>query len=467
MKKLLFLLGFVLLTINVSCAFEIVYPTKQDVEINSPVTFFTGYENPELELKINDEVVKLHESGGFLYPVKLEKGENVFNIDNGELTKTYTITNNQTYLDIKKETPITNYSSAKYFVVSKPNTPLRAEPVDGGINRLQHFDNGVLLKIVGEKDEFYMVELAQDSYAWIAKTSVVEKEDIDYSLTKIQNYTYNETKEKRVYTIKLEKKVPYILTENRIYKIDEETNKTTPSAKGLDLDIYNVDGFLDNIYKLHIDRIGKLCGYKIYYTPSNELVVEVKTFNKYKTPLQGRTITVDPGHGGTELGAIGCLEDCEKDINLAIALKLKDYLIENGATVIMTRDCDCDLSLNDRVKISQDNNSDAFISIHNNSIPDNKAFSNPTGTSTYYYYDQSRELADKLQDELTKTLNSKNEGVIQQSFAVVRNTQSPAVLVEVGYMIVPEDMVKLKDENYQDDVAKSMLNAITRYFDEL
>ena len=153
----------------------------------------------------------------------------------------------------------------------------------------------------------------------------------------------------------------------------------------------------------------------------------------------------------------------EKDVNLEISKILKEKLETNGANVIMTREDDSFVGLNDRVEIANRNNAQIFISIHNNALPDSAAHLKSTGSETYYFYPQSKELAKDVVEALAKETGFKNNGAKAQSFAVVRNTNCPAILVEVGYIINPEDNAKLIDKDYQNKIAEAILHGLENY----
>ncbi len=451
-RNILSILGFILLlnlsALNANSA-EIVYPKSNNVTINSPRTFFIGSENPNNQLTINGESVEIDPSGGFWYTVNLSVGENLFKIDNGKESKTYTITRNEQTTTAQSTLTEKKYNKPIIIVTNENNIPLRSTPVDFGINRLQHLQKGILLKAIGEYEDFYKVQLARDDYAWLAKSSMKELQNKELQPAKIESFTYEEMTDKRIFKLKLSQKTPYILYDNN----------------GLDLTVYNVEGCPFNKYEFHINPIGKLFGFNSYYKTDNELVIEINNSPVIdKTcPLKDIKITLDAGHGGSEYGAIGPLGDKEKDINLAIAQKLQTKLQEAGAIVYMTRNDDSEVSLSDRVKKSNDNNSQIFLSIHNNALPDSLADRKATGTETYYFYPQSRELAKTLLDTITKDLELKNNGAKQQSFAVVRNTNSLAILLELGYIINPEDNAKLMDDCFQDKAAESIKHGLENY----
>ena len=180
--------------------------------------------------------------------------------------------------------------------------------------------------------------------------------------------------------------------------------------------------------------------------------------------LEGLTIAVDAGHGGAEKGAIGCLGDKEKDINLGIANELKNLLSIMGAKVIMTRECDGDVSLDDRVRIAREQDANIFVSIHLNSIGDIKMdIHKNRGTSVFYYNDNSKKLAKSLEETVSKGLNTRKDGTKQASFAVIRPTEYIGVLVEVAYMTNPLDSVLYKKEEFPREAAKAIADGIFDY----
>lgn len=428
---------------------EIVYPKSNNVVINSAETFFIGNEKPDKALKINGENVSIHSSGGFWHVVKLDYGENKFVIDNGNDTQIYNITRNNINSTIKEEPTYQSYEKPLIIETNADNVPIRSMPNDFGLNRLQHLQKDIQMKVVGEFGNYYKVQLSRDDFAWLSKDYANKLDTNDLNIQRIIALDYHEDSTKRIYEIKLSDKVPYTLSE----------------SDGLDLVVYNVKDYPYNKYEFHIANSGKLFGYKSYYTDDNRLIIEVKKFpdiNK-STPLKGLIIAIDAGHGGTELGAIGCLNDNEKDVNLEISKILKEKLETNGANVIMTREDDSFVGLNDRVEIANKNNAQIFISIHNNALPDSAAHLKSTGSEAYYFYPQSKELAKDVVEALAKETGFKNNGAKAQSFAVVRNTNCPAILVEVGYIINPEDNAKLIDKDYQNKIAEAILHGLENY----
>ena len=438
----------ILSTGNLVFGAQIVYPKKQNVVISADKTFFAGNEKTDKVLKINNEQVKLHPSGGFRHVVKLDYGLNTFVIDNGYEQKTYQITRPKISAGaVSVSAKPINYEKPVVISIKKDNTPLRSTPVDSGLNRLQHLSEGIEFEALGEERGFYKVKLGRDGFGFISKDSTI-KTDKEIAYANIQYGLHQNSKNEKFLELFLDKKVPYCVT-------DLNT--------GLDIVVYNVDNYIFGKYDDHIE--GKPFGYSSYYNADGVLIVSMKQFPKVdsKKPLKDIKITIDAGHGGSESGAIGCLGTKEKDVNLEIAQNLKSKLEKAGAKVFMTREDDTYAGLYDRVDRSNYFDADIFLSIHNNSLSDAMADRDATGTETYYFYPQSKELAKILAKTISDKTGFKNGGARGQSFAVVRNTQSIAVLIEVGYMINPDDNSKLIDSKFQDKVTEGIIDGLERY----
>lgn len=186
--------------------------------------------------------------------------------------------------------------------------------------------------------------------------------------------------------------------------------------------------------------------------------------------LAGKIICLDPGHGGSDPGAVGPTGTQEKDNTLAITLLLCERLEKNGATVIMTRETDVDVKGSDasseeelgaRVDIANDHGSHIFISIHND------AFTNSTaaGTTTFHYgTPEAIKLANCIQKSLVDELCTKDRGCRFASFYVIRYTTMPSVLVEVAFISNPEEEVLLSSVDGRYKAADSIFQGIVKYF---
>lgn len=198
---------------------------------------------------------------------------------------------------------------------------------------------------------------------------------------------------------------------------------------------------------------------------------------KGKGPLKGKIICLDPGHGGTDVGAIGRVsgkEVYEKDITLSIALPLRDMLTEAGAKVVMTRASDKDVygpwsdsvpELQARCDIANEAHADAFISIHIDS------FGNPSvdGTTAYYNAKSSRDLllAQMLHQSTLNSLYIPDRGVKSNDFYVNVHTAMPSVLMEMGFITNSHRAKMLTTKWAPKSIAKSLYTGIVNYFNAI
>lgn len=200
-----------------------------------------------------------------------------------------------------------------------------------------------------------------------------------------------------------------------------------------------------------------------------------RIFSLYIPSLKNSRIVLDPGHGtdpqGSDPGAIGPMGVKEKDVNLAIALKLADLLRAEGAQVYLTRSGEnTPYTLVERARYANTLGADVFISIHSN------ASLNPEvgGTATYIYappdieLGQQREerlrLARSIQEALVAALGRRNIGVLEANFAVLRYTNMPSVLVEVAFISNPEEEQLLNTPAFQARAASGIFQGLKRYF---
>ncbi len=177
--------------------------------------------------------------------------------------------------------------------------------------------------------------------------------------------------------------------------------------------------------------------------------------------LNGKTIFLDPGHGGNDSGAVTG-NDQEKTLALQISNKLKSELESLGAEVISSRTNDRYVALGERVNMANNTNADIFVSIHLNSFSD----PNVSGTEAFYNTvhapKNSKQLASSIQNRLVSELNLRDRNVKNANFEVIRYTKMPSSLVEIGFMTNAQDLNIIKND--QDKVVNSLKNGIVDYF---
>lgn len=174
-------------------------------------------------------------------------------------------------------------------------------------------------------------------------------------------------------------------------------------------------------------------------------------------PLKGKTIVLDPGHGGSDQGASSSTpsKSLEKNYTLKTAKELKKLLNKEGAHVKMTRSNDKYVSLDDRnIK------GDAFISIHNDALDS----SNANGVTVYWFKDKQETLAQTLNSAIQKKALLTNRGSRQQNYQVLRQTDIPAVLLELGYISNPTDESMINDQLHRQVVEQAIVDGLKQYF---
>ena len=451
MKKIILLTGLLLFGCQVF-AFNIVYPSKNDVIINAKSTFFVG--SSDKPLKINGQDVPLHPTGAFAYVVNLNTGANTFVIQSGDERQVFVITRPQIKQNVSKTSVFTPYNEKKSSYVTTEDAPLRSTPVDGGINRIAHLQRNVELISDGEQSGFYRIVLGKNNFGWISKSNVKAFDNFSVTPAELFGYEYIDSKDFYTFIFHLDKKVPFEMVE----------------GKNFLMKFYNVKNQPDETYVMKVpvnDVLSgrKLLGYSGEYQ-NNDFILKIRKpiITHSWRPLHNIRIAIDAGHGGYENGATGCLGDKEKDINLSIAKYLEAELKKRGAKVIMTRNADNYVGLKDRVEIANYGNAVVFISIHGNALPDGLDPNKNRGTSIYYYYNQAKPLADLIMDTVVSEIGVPNDKVRQGSLAVVRNTNALSLLIEVSYLINPEDNANLINPDFQKQYAKAIADSLEKYF---
>lgn len=196
----------------------------------------------------------------------------------------------------------------------------------------------------------------------------------------------------------------------------------------------------------------------------------------WNLPLTGKIIVIDPGHGGPDGGA-GDSSVWEKDIALKVSFMLRDYLQQQGAFVMMTREIDTDLAekgtrglsrrktedLHRRLTIINESEADLLISIHLNSIPSPKW----SGAQTFFapHFEENERIAKFVQEELRRNLeNTTRKAKPIHHIFLIKNAKMPSALVEIGFLSHPGERELLKQEDYQQKLAASIYEGISRFF---
>lgn len=183
-----------------------------------------------------------------------------------------------------------------------------------------------------------------------------------------------------------------------------------------------------------------------------------------QSPLSGIKILLDPGHGGPEdSGAVGPTGYPEKAVVLIVSKLVRDQLVAKGATVYMTREEDIDLGLQERVDMIEKLQPAIAISLHYNALPDDGDAENTKGIGTFWYNTQAHSLAMFLHNYLVKELNRPSYGVFWNNLALTRPHTTPAVLLELGFMINPVEFEWISNPQEQQKLAVALADGITQW----
>ena len=192
------------------------------------------------------------------------------------------------------------------------------------------------------------------------------------------------------------------------------------------------------------------------------------------TGMKGRRIAIDPGHGGSDSGAIGPTGIMEKSITMRVSRELKRLLEAEGATVILTRTGDTEVSekgasatsveeLQARCDVANKANADIFLSIHADAFTNREV----KGTTAYYYTKgtkQSKRLADNVRTALIDAIGTVDRGTQSCNFYVVKHTDMPAILVEISFISNPDEEKMMNSETGIKKIAQGIADGIADYF---
>ena len=185
-------------------------------------------------------------------------------------------------------------------------------------------------------------------------------------------------------------------------------------------------------------------------------------------------VVLDAGHGGNDPGKVGVDGSLEKDINLAITLKLKEYLEQSDVEVILTRDDDKGLykssdsskkmaDMKQRCQTIAETDPDIVVSVHQNSYHQEAI----KGAQVFYYKEseEGKKLAETIQDLLRSGLDPGNKRVAKSdmSYFMLKESKQPIVIVECGFLSNPQEEKKLSEEKYQDTIVRCVAEGVENF----
>lgn len=276
-------------------------------------------------------------------------------------------------------------------------------------------------------------------------------------------YSYEKDKSSAVFNLPLKKSKNISVSKSGsqiIFSVDKSSLNGVPAdTTGKSDDrLLNSIKVMDkgNTYQFQIDLKDRV-SYEVTNSGNRGTFTLKLIKNSHTTPI----ISIDPGHGGKDSGAVknGYRE---KDLNLQVASFLVPSLRSAGYEVITSRDTDVYPSLDERASLANQTDSDLFISIHHNSGETNTS---AKGMETHYYNsNDSKRFAEIVQRKLIQATGAKDRGIKNTRLLVVRKTNMPGVLLELGFMTNLDEVGKLSDPSYQKLMSDAIVEAINEYF---
>lgn len=226
----------------------------------------------------------------------------------------------------------------------------------------------------------------------------------------------------------------------------------------------------------YIICLGIFCVVLLLFSERGREVVK-KVTGQNKERDYSKVIVIDPGHGGRDPGKVGVNQVLEKDINLAIGLKVKVFLEQKGYDVVLTREEDVGLyqesdknkkaaDLRKRVEIIEESQSLLAVSIHQNSFHEGRY----KGAQVFYHQKSSKGklLAQILQKQIKDTVKDDNqrEAKANGDYYMLRKVSCPLIIVECGFLSNEEEAKKLADELYQEKMAWAIYLGIVQYINQ-
>ena len=230
--------------------------------------------------------------------------------------------------------------------------------------------------------------------------------------------------------------------------------------------------------RISLILIALMLGIFVYSYENQKLDTDEQTQSTTATPISGKVIVVDAGHGVPDEGAQSSRGTTEAETNLKISLKLQNLLEQSGTIVILTRSDENAIydieaktlkqkkisDIHNRVKIGNESSADLFVSIHLNKIPQQQY----DGWQTFYKQgsEEGKKLAISIQNNLNEAIQKENNRVAKtiENIYIIKHVEIPITIVECGFLSNPTEEKKLLEDDYQNRLAWGIYNGIIDYF---
>ena len=336
--------------------------------------------------------------------------------------------------------------------------------------KIGYIDSNIVLKIIGKVGTHYKVQLAKARAAYIPDELVTLLPKGTLTTESLTGKIFVDGDERYDYVkIGLFAKLPYQvfqLTDPAKIVVDifgatNNTNWITQLQSAKEIKQVDYEQLEDGVFRVTISlQHAQAWGHQLYYN-GNNLVIKIKQQPK-NLSLKNLTIAVDAGHGGTNTGAVGATGIYEKEITLALALKLQTALQKNGAKVIMTRTEEKFVDNKERILFYRDSLPDLLLSLHLNSADDPLKIS---GTSTYYRSVGFKNLSTTIYKRMLELGLNEYGNTGSFNFMLNSPTEYPNALIETLFLSNLEEEAKIIEEKFQLQLVDKIVQGVKDFLD--
>jgi N-acetylmuramoyl-L-alanine amidase len=375
-----------------------------------------------------------------IYAEKYDWYEININNKTGWVHKDYIKTDSENHSE-EEEQQEEESSSGQLAIVTATSLNVRDDfSLSGRV--VSQVKKGDQLELISEQNNWCQVKLPDGQIGWVAGWYVEKSTSLLPTSEIIQDATSTVT----------------ILYDTTNIRSGPSTNDSIV-YRAMQGDSYKIQEKINDWYKISLSNgeIGYVAGW-IVSTTGSIPKVERPGMNQY---LAGKTIVIDPGHGGRDSGAKGVRGTYEKALTLRAAILLDEKLRSAGATSILTRNQDVYVSLSNRVSLSHYYQADAFVSLHF----DSSLYPSANGITTYYHSkSKDYSLGESLQNELVKQTSLSNRGVKSGNYHILRHNKRPSVLLELGFLSNLSEEAHVSTSHYQEQITTAIFNGLAYEF---
>ena len=460
---------------SVDSTFAVSWPSK-DISTYYDGIYVAGVANPYEPVYINGQAAVQGRDGSFGLYVTLAEGDNLIEVQQADSYAAYTVTR-MVYESTGITRPMEYDDTVRAYrgqvvqtinpLTSILSDPDRDEAVMDGVVQGVQLVVEKSVKTVRNGKYTWAYQLSNGGYVLADKVEWVE--DNDYTAAHIAEISLEQADEENEYLVFNVTGKPAVIstfkdgqviftfintTISDSYIVEEDSFAVTDIEGCFTTEIYVKQDRKNTVLVLENNTENELWGYNTEYCDDDTVKIYLKKAPRKQQgakPLEGISVMLDAGHGGTDPGALamgGIAGPHEKDINLALTLATQQCLEKLGATVYLTRSDDSFLTLEERRSMVTELKPDLFIAQHHNSLEYTVDVNKSSGVESYYFTPQSEIMAELMADKISSATDRNNRGSGFGRFYVLRQDIAPAVLNEYGFIINPQEYAALyRDED--------------------